>query len=173
MTSIGQRYFANELNIQRADDIVQLLRSSDIISLHTNLTEETRDMICEDTIKYMKDGATLINCGRGELTNSRNIAAALESGKLGGYGADVLDQEPPARGHPLLGAKIVLSPHTLDLAPLKASNVRPLWPHRIWSIYSREKKHSRKSTTSSRLQLLSNLLLNAHFYVREILHRSS
>ena len=104
--------FADELNIQRADDIVQLLRSSDIISLHTNLTEETRDMICEDTIKYMKDGATLINCGRGELTNSRDIAAALESGKLGGYGADVLDQEPPAADHPLLGAKnCIITPH--------------------------------------------------------------
>ena len=104
--------FADELNIQRADDIVQLLCSSDIISLHTNLTEETRDMICEDTIKYMKDGATLINCGRGELTNSRDIAAALESGKLGGYGADVLDQEPPAEDHPLLGAKnCIITPH--------------------------------------------------------------
>ena len=104
--------FADELNIQRADDIVQLLCSSDIISLHTNLTEETRDMICEDTIKYMKDGATLINCGRGELTNSRDIAAALESGKLGGYGADVLDQEPPAADHPLLGAKnCIITPH--------------------------------------------------------------
>ena len=104
--------FADELNIQRADDIVQLLSSSDIISLHTNLTEETRDMICEDTIKYMKDGATLINCGRGELTNSRDIAAALESGKLGGYGADVLDQEPPAEDHPLLGAKnCIITPH--------------------------------------------------------------
>jgi D-3-phosphoglycerate dehydrogenase len=104
--------FAEELNLQRADDLVPLLRSSDIISLHTNLTEETRDMICEDTIKYMKDGATLINCGRGELTNSTDIAAALESGKLGGYGADVLDQEPPASDHPLLGAKnCIITPH--------------------------------------------------------------
>ena len=104
--------FADELNIQRADNIVQLLSSSDIISLHTNLTEETRDMICEDTIKYMKDGATLINCGRGELANSRDIAAALESGKLAGYGADVLDQEPPAADHPLLGAKnCIITPH--------------------------------------------------------------
>ena len=61
--------FAMEFNIQRADDIIQLLRSSDIISLHTNLTEQTRNMICEDKIRYMKDGATLINCGRGELVN--------------------------------------------------------------------------------------------------------
>ena len=104
--------FAKEQNIQRAENIAQLLRSSDIVSLHTNLTEETREMICEATIKNMKDGATLINCGRGELANTTDIAAALESGKLGGYGADVLDQEPPAADHPLLGAKnCIITPH--------------------------------------------------------------
>ena len=69
-------------------------------------------MICEASIKNMKDGATLINCGRGELTHTGDIAAALESGKLGGYGADVLDQEPPPADHPLLGAKnCIITPH--------------------------------------------------------------
>ena len=104
--------FAKEHNIERADGVTQLLRASDIVSLHTNLTEETRGMICEATIKNMKNGATLINCGRGELANTSDIAAALESGKLGGYGADVLDQEPPAADHPLLGAKnCIITPH--------------------------------------------------------------
>ena len=104
--------FAKEQNIERADGVTQLLRASDIVSLHTNLTEETRDMISEATIKNMKDGATLINCGRGELTNTTDIAAALASGKLGGYGADVLDQEPPPADHPLLGAKnCIITPH--------------------------------------------------------------
>ncbi|MGZ0655243.1 phosphoglycerate dehydrogenase [Coraliomargarita sp. W4R53] len=104
--------FAKEHHVERADGITQLLRVSDIVSLHTNLTEETRDMICADTIKNMKDGATLINCGRGELTDTSDIAAALASGKLGGYGADVLDQEPPPADHPLLGAKnCIITPH--------------------------------------------------------------
>ncbi len=104
--------FAQEHNIERANGVTQLLRASDIVSLHTNLTEDTRDMICEETIKNMKDGAVLINCGRGELTNTSDIAAALESGKLGGYGADVLDQEPPPADHPLLGAKnCIITPH--------------------------------------------------------------
>ncbi len=104
--------FAREQHIERANGVTQLLRASDIISLHTNLTEETRDMICEASIKNMKDGATLINCGRGELTHTGDIARALESGKLGGYGADVLDQEPPAADHPLLGAKnCIITPH--------------------------------------------------------------
>lgn len=104
--------FAREHNVERADGVTQLLRASDIVSLHTNLTEETRDMICEATIKNMKDGAILINCGRGELTHTADIAVALESGKLGGYGADVLDQEPPPADHPLLGAKnCIITPH--------------------------------------------------------------
>jgi D-3-phosphoglycerate dehydrogenase / 2-oxoglutarate reductase len=104
--------FAKEQNIERAEGIKALLGASDIVSLHTNLTKETHDMICADSIKNMKDGATLINCGRGELTNAADIAAALESGKLGGYGADVLDQEPPPADHPLLGAKnCIITPH--------------------------------------------------------------
>jgi D-3-phosphoglycerate dehydrogenase len=104
--------FAEAQNIQRADGVTQLLRASDIVSLHTNLTEETRNMICADTIKNMKAGAILINCGRGELTHTGDIAAALASGELGGYGADVLDQEPPPADHPLLGAKnCIITPH--------------------------------------------------------------
>jgi len=104
--------FAKEHKIERAAGITQLLQQSDVVSLHTNLTEETRGLICQASIKNMKDGATLINCGRGELTNATDIAAALESGKLGGYGADVLDQEPPPANHPLLGAKnCIITPH--------------------------------------------------------------
>ena len=104
--------FANEHNITRMHGVTQLLRESDIVSLHTNLTEETREMICTASISNMKDGAILINCGRGELTNSHDIAKALKNEKLGGYGADVLEQEPPPSDHPLLGLKnCIITPH--------------------------------------------------------------
>ncbi len=117
MNSIGYdlhwpEAFAREHNIEHINGVTQLLRASDIVSLHTNLTPETRNMICEASLNNMKDGAILINCGRGELAKSSDIAAALESGKLGGYGADVLDQEPPQSNHPLLGAKnCIITPH--------------------------------------------------------------
>ncbi|MFP4261252.1 MAG: phosphoglycerate dehydrogenase [Opitutales bacterium] len=104
--------FAQAHNVERMGSIEDVLEESDIVSLHTNLTDETRDMINAGTIKLMKEGAILINCGRGELTNTADIAAALESGHLAGYGADVLDQEPPPAGHPLLGAKnCIITPH--------------------------------------------------------------
>lgn len=104
--------FAEEHNVQRMDGITQLLRESDVVSLHTNLTAETRDMICESSLQNMKEGSILINCGRGELTNTADIAAALDSGHLAGYGADVLDQEPPPADHPLLKAKnCIITPH--------------------------------------------------------------
>jgi D-3-phosphoglycerate dehydrogenase len=104
--------FAKMNNITRATDLNDLLKSSDIVSLHTHLTAETRNIICAATIALMKDGATLINCGRGELINSSDVAAALKSGKLGGYGADVLDLEPPPADHPLLGLKnCIITPH--------------------------------------------------------------
>jgi len=104
--------FAEAYEVERVDGVTQLLRKSDIVSLHTNLTEETRDMICAESLKNMKEGAILINCGRGELAHTGDIAVALENGQLGGYGADVLDQEPPPADHPLLGAKnCIITPH--------------------------------------------------------------
>lgn len=104
--------FATAHKIERMAGVTQLLKASDIVSLHTNLTEDTRDMICEASLKNMKPGSILINCGRGELANTTDIAVALESGHLGGYGADVLDQEPPPANHPLLGAKnCIITPH--------------------------------------------------------------
>ncbi len=104
--------FADQNNISRAKDISGLLGLSDIVTLHTNLTEDTRYMISKASIDEMKNGAILINCGRGELTHEADIASALNSGKLGGYATDVLEQEPPSEDHPLLGAKnCIITPH--------------------------------------------------------------
>jgi D-3-phosphoglycerate dehydrogenase len=104
--------FANVHQVERMNEVTQLLRVSDIVTLHTNLTQETRHMICAASIKHMKEGAILINCGRGGLASAADVAAALASGQLAGYGADVLDQEPPPADYPLLGAKnCIVTPH--------------------------------------------------------------
>ncbi|MDB4774672.1 3-phosphoglycerate dehydrogenase, partial [Akkermansiaceae bacterium] len=65
---------------------------------------ETEDMINAAKIAEMRDQVIVLNCARGELVNTKDMADALKSGKVGGYGADVLDAEPPAPGHVLIGA---------------------------------------------------------------------
>lgn len=89
-----------------------LLGVSDILTLHCPLTDNTRGMINSTILKRMKRGAILINTGRGPLVNEADVAAALKSGQLGGYGADVMCQEPPAVDNPLLSApNAFITPH--------------------------------------------------------------
>jgi D-3-phosphoglycerate dehydrogenase len=104
--------FAREHGVQRAASLDDIYAGSDYISLHTNLTPETRGMINTRSIAKMKKGVLLLNCARGEIVNTADIVTALKSGQLGGYGADVLDQEPPAADHPLLRLpNVVITPH--------------------------------------------------------------
>jgi D-3-phosphoglycerate dehydrogenase len=97
--------FASSHEITRASGVAEIFAKSDVISLHTNLTPETREMVRAETIASMKDGVIILNCSRGEVVHTADLAASLESGKIGGYGADVLDEEPPRADHPLLKAK--------------------------------------------------------------------
>lgn len=104
--------FAREHGIERKGEALQVLRESDMVSLHANLTAETRHLVNADSLSAMKQGALLINCARGELVETAAVAAALESGHLGGYGTDVLDEEPPPPDHPLLRApRCLVTPH--------------------------------------------------------------
>lgn len=89
-----------------------LLGISDILTLHCPLTPQTKEMINKDTLSQMKRGALLINTGRGALVNDKDVAQALCEGQLGGYGADVMTQEPPKPDNPLLSApNTYLTPH--------------------------------------------------------------
>ena len=89
-----------------------LLKKSDFISLHVPLTEETEEIIDSSAISKMRDGAYIINTARGGLINENDMRAALDSGKIGGYAADVLLHEPMNSDCPLLNApNCVLTPH--------------------------------------------------------------
>lgn len=104
--------FARNHGVERVHDVDDLIRRSDIISLHTNLSPETRGFINADRLKLFKKHAVLLNCARGELVDSTALAAALETGQIAGYGADVLDEEPPKPDHPLLKCRnAVITPH--------------------------------------------------------------
>jgi D-3-phosphoglycerate dehydrogenase len=98
--------------IRKATSIEEVLTGSDVVSLHTNLSDATRGMINARSIATLRDGVIILNCARGELVESNALAEALQSGKVGGYGADVLDQEPPPADHPLLQApRCLITPH--------------------------------------------------------------
>jgi D-3-phosphoglycerate dehydrogenase len=104
--------FAAEHNVKRAKMLDEIFLESDYISLHTNLTPETKDMISAVNIAKMKKGVLILNCARGEIVNTNDIVSALKSGQVGGYGTDVLDQEPPPADHPLLKLpNVVCTPH--------------------------------------------------------------
>lgn len=104
--------FAIQHGVNQAENMPEIFTKSDIITLHTNLTDQTRDMINADSIATMKKGVVIINCARGEMINTSDIAAALHSGQVGGLGTDVLDQEPPPADHPLLSApNCIVTPH--------------------------------------------------------------
>ncbi len=96
--------FAAEHGVRRCADMDEVLHDADVVSLHCFLTEETHGMIDAAKIEEMRDGVVVLNCARGELVDTTSMKAALEAGKVGGYGTDVLDAEPPAPDHPLLGA---------------------------------------------------------------------
>lgn len=95
-------------------DLDELLRESDVLSLHCPLTDSNRGMIGARELGLMKRDALLINTARGGLIDGQALAAALKSGRLGGAGIDVLPQEPPVDGDPLLDPEIpnlLLTPH--------------------------------------------------------------
>lgn len=90
-----------------------LLKVSDIVTVHVPLTEGTRDMISKPQLEMMKDTALLINCSRGGIVNEQDLVEALKNGTIAGAGTDVYCNEPPAADDPLLNCpNLIVSPHS-------------------------------------------------------------
>lgn len=94
----------------------EVLRQSDIVTLHCPLTETTKNLINAETLSKMKKGAFLINTGRGPLIDELALVDALKTGHLGGAALDVMVKEPPEKDNPLiLAAKmmpnLIITPH--------------------------------------------------------------
>lgn len=101
----------------------EVFAASDIVSLNCPLNDFTRGIINEKNIAKMKDGAWIINTGRGSLVDERALAEALRSGKIGAAGLDVLSSEPPSSANPLIGAP--------------NCNITP---HNAWTTYAARKR---------------------------------
>ena len=90
----------------------ELLERADVVSLHCPLTAETRELMNDEKLGWMRPSALLINTGRGPLVSEEAVARALVAGRLAGFGADVLSLEPPKADNPLLQApRTVITPH--------------------------------------------------------------
>lgn len=91
----------------------ELIEKADIISVHTPLNAETKDLINKDSIARMKDGVLILNCARGGIINEQDLTEAITSGKVAGAGIDVYTSEPVEQDNPLLtlDENIVITPH--------------------------------------------------------------
>ena len=118
-------------------DLESVLATADVVSLHCPLTEQTRHLINGQSLARMKSSAYLINAGRGPLIDEFALAEALHRGRIAGAGLDVLSEEPPVHGSPLLNAPTCL-----------------ITPHIAWA------------TRASRARLVAEVTANVEAFVR-------
>lgn len=102
---------AKELGIQNMATVKEMLPLVDFLTVHTPLTEETRDLVGFPELEIVKPGIRLINCARGGIYNEQAIVAGLKSGRIGGVALDVFTEEP-CKQSPLFGMpNVVCTPH--------------------------------------------------------------
>lgn len=107
---VGEEAFA-ECGAERIG-FTELLRSSDIVTLHVPLTNETLHLLNKPTFHEMQSEAYLVNTCRGPVVDENDLMVALDEGVIAGAAMDVIEREPPPRGHRLLThPKLILTPH--------------------------------------------------------------
>lgn len=98
--------------VEKTDDLNELLRRADVVTLHCLLTDETRRLIDREHLAQMKPTALLINCARGPIVDESALIEALERGQIAGAGLDVTDPEPVAADSPLFRMpNVIVTPH--------------------------------------------------------------
>jgi phosphoglycerate dehydrogenase-like enzyme len=102
----------DELGVTLAPSLVELLATSDVVSIHLTLGERTRGLLGRDELARMRPSAFLVNTSRSAIVDGPALVDALVQGRIAGAGLDVFDREPLPAGHPLRSApRTVLSPH--------------------------------------------------------------
>jgi len=102
---------AEALGVELVDTLDEALAQADVVTFHTPLTDETKNLITKEEIAKMKDGVIVINCARGGIVNELDLVEACKSGKVGAAGLDVFMEEPPVE-HPFFDVEnIYVTPH--------------------------------------------------------------
>ncbi len=102
---------AVELGIEKVD-LGTLLERADFITLHTPLTDDTRNILSRERLEQAKPGVRIVNCARGGLVDEAALKDLLDSGHIAGAALDVFATEPPAKDHPLFGTPgFICTPH--------------------------------------------------------------
>ena len=103
---------AGQLGLETVTSLEELLPRCDFVTVHTPLTDETRDLINASRLALLPKGARVLNCARGGIINESDLAAALKSGHLAGAALEGFAQEPPSPDNPLLKLpNVVVTPH--------------------------------------------------------------
>ncbi len=98
--------------VERKYELVSLLSEADYVSIHAPLTPETRHMLDAKALSLMKEHAVVVNTARGSIIDEKALVKALEEGRIGGAGLDVLEKEPPSADNPLLSMEsVIITPH--------------------------------------------------------------
>jgi D-3-phosphoglycerate dehydrogenase len=104
--------FAKACSVDRCTTAEDAIREADVVTLHMNLDDNNRGFVNKTRIATMKNTAIVINTARGGLVVEQDVADACKSGKLGGYGADVLEHEPMKPPHPFMEIdNVIITPH--------------------------------------------------------------
>ena len=122
MNVVGWTYNPSDIRAKKLGiryvDFEDLLRISDVVSLHVKLTKESIHLIGENELSIMKPNALIINVARGQIIDVNALIQSLNNGDIGGAAIDVYDQEPLPDNHPILTCEqVILTPHCADMTP--------------------------------------------------------
>ena len=141
--AMGMRVIAHDPNVPATAEawrelgtlpyaLDELLRESDVVSLHVPLAAGTRGLLSRDKLWLMKRDAIVINTARGGIVDEAALAAMLREGRLGGAALDVFGEEPLAAGSPLVGApRLLLTPHVAGVTVESNERVSALIAERV------------------------------------------
>ena len=140
--SVYDPYIKRIEGIDICDTLDELLKKSDVVSIHVPLTPSTKKLIGEKELEMMKDSSILVNCSRGGIVDENALAEALDSGKLWGAGVDVYSSEPVKEDNPLLKENnAVLTPHSaaltkessIEMSSMTASGILAICEGKKWN----------------------------------------